>query len=222
MVWSSYCPMDFQESSPAPQFKGINSLVLWLLYSPALTTICDPVKTIAFTIWTFVGRVMSLLFNTLFRFVIPDLPRSNHLLISCLQSPSTVILEPKKRKSVTSSTFSLSICHAVMGPDAMILVFWMLSFKPAFSFSFFTLIKRLFSSSLLSAQICRWHHPYGRKWRGTKKPLDESESGEWKSGLKAQHSENEDHGIWSHHVNNDQLYFLQLQNHCGQWLQSWN
>ena len=48
-------------------------------------------------------------------------------------------------------------------------------------------------------QICRWHHPYGRKWRGSKKPLDECESGEWKSWLKAQHSENKDHGIWSHH-----------------------
>ena len=50
-----------------------------------------------------------------------------------------------------------------------------------------------------SAQICRWHHPYGRKWRGTKKPLDESERGEWKSWLKAHYSENEDHGIGSHH-----------------------
>ena len=48
-------------------------------------------------------------------------------------------------------------------------------------------------------QICRWHHPYGRKWRGTKKPLDESERGEWRSWFKAQHSENKDHGIWSHH-----------------------
>ena len=47
--------------------------------------------------------------------------------------------------------------------------------------------------------ICRWHHPYGRKWKGTKKPLDESERGEWKSWLKVQHSENEDHGILSHH-----------------------
>ena len=53
--------------------------------------------------------------------------------------------------------------------------------------------------SLVWPQICRWHHPYGRKWRGTKKPLDESESGEWKSWLKAQHSEYEDHGIWPHH-----------------------
>ena len=76
-------------------------------------------KTIALTIWTFVLKVMSLRFNTLSRFVIAFLPRSSHLLISCLQSPSTGILEPKKRKSVTASTFSLSICHEVMGPDAM-------------------------------------------------------------------------------------------------------
>ena len=48
-------------------------------------------------------------------------------------------------------------------------------------------------------KICRWHHPYGRKWRGTQKPLDERESGEWKTWLKAQHSENKDHGIWCHH-----------------------
>ena len=66
---------------------------------------------------------MSLLFNTLSRFVIAFLPRSKHLLILWLQSPSTVILEPRKRKSVTTSTFSLSICHEVMGLDAVILVF---------------------------------------------------------------------------------------------------
>jgi len=97
-------------------------------------------KTIALTIWTFVGKVMSLLCNTLFRFVIVFLPRSSHLLISWLQSPSHMILEPKQRKSVTASTFSPSICHEVMGPDAMILVFWMLSFKPAFSLSYCTFI----------------------------------------------------------------------------------
>ena len=72
-------------------------------------------KTIALTIGTFVSWVMSLLFNTLSRFVIAFLPRSKRLLISWLQSPSGVILEPKKRKSVTTSTFSPSICHAVMG-----------------------------------------------------------------------------------------------------------
>ena len=71
-------------------------------------------KTIDLTIQTCVGRVMSLLFNTLSRFVIVFLPRSNCLLISWLQSPSAVILEPKKRKSVTTSTFSFSICHEVM------------------------------------------------------------------------------------------------------------
>ena len=89
-------------------------------------------KTIALTIQTFVSRVMSLLFNTLFRFVIAFLPRSKHLLISWLQSLSAVILEPKKIKPVTVSIVSPSICHEVIGSDAMILVFWMLIFKPAF------------------------------------------------------------------------------------------
>ena len=77
-------------------------------------------KTIALTRWTFIGKVMSLLFNTLFRFVIAILPRSKHLLISWLQSPSTVILEPKKMKS---DTLSPSIHHEVIGLDAIIFVF---------------------------------------------------------------------------------------------------
>ena len=79
-------------------------------------------KTIALTRWTFVGKVMSLLFKLLSRFVIAFLPRSKHLLISWLQSPSVVILEPKKIKSLTVSIVSPSICHEVMGLDAMILV----------------------------------------------------------------------------------------------------
>ena len=79
------------------------------------------------------------------------LPRSKNLLNSWLQSPSAVILEPKKMKSVTVSIVSPSTCHDVMGLDAMILGFWMLNSKPAFSLSSFTLIKRLFSSSPLSA-----------------------------------------------------------------------
>ena len=79
-------------------------------------------KTIALTKQTFVGKVMSLLFNMLCRFVITFLPRSKHLLISWLQSPSAVILEPKKIKSATVPTVSPSICHEVMGPDAVILV----------------------------------------------------------------------------------------------------
>ena len=108
-------------------------------------------KTIALTRRTFICKVMSLLFNMLYRLVIALLPRSKHLWISWLQSPSAVIMEPKKKKSVTVSTVSPSICHEVMGPDVMILVFWMLSFKPAFSLSSFTFIKRLFSSSSLSA-----------------------------------------------------------------------
>ena len=93
------------------------------------------------------------LFNTLTRFVIAFLLSSKCLLISWQQSLSAVILEPKKRKSVTVSTFPSSICHEVMGPDAMILAFWMLSFKLVFSLSSFTLIERFFSSSL-SAVIC--------------------------------------------------------------------
>ena len=80
-------------------------------------------KTIALTRWTFVGKVMSLLFNTLSRFVVVLLLRSKCLLTSWLQSPSAVILEPKKIKSVTVSIVFPSICHEVMGPDAMILVF---------------------------------------------------------------------------------------------------
>ena len=108
-------------------------------------------KTIALTRWTFVGKVMSLLLNMPSRLVITFLPRSKHLLISWLQSPSAVISEPKEIKSDTVSTVSPSICHEVMGSDAMIFVFWMLSFKPTFSLSSFTFIKRLFSSSSLSA-----------------------------------------------------------------------
>ena len=106
-------------------------------------------KNIALNIWTFVGKVMSLLFNALYRFIIAFLPKSKHLLISWLQSPSIVILEPKKIKYVTVPIVSPSICHEVMGPDAMIFVFWMLSFKPAFSFSSFTFIKGLFSCGVI-------------------------------------------------------------------------
>ena len=96
---------------------------------------------------------MSFLFNMLSRLVIAFLPRSKCPLISWLQSPSAVILEPKKRKTVTVSIFSPSICHEVMGPDAMILVFWMLSFKPTLSLSSFTFIKRLFSSLLSAVRV---------------------------------------------------------------------
>ena len=80
-------------------------------------------KTIALTRWTLAGKVMSQLFNMQSRLVIAFLPRSNHLLISWLQSPSAVILETRKVKSATVSALSPSICHGVMGLDAMILVF---------------------------------------------------------------------------------------------------
>ena len=89
-------------------------------------------KAIDLTRWIFVSKVISLLFNMLSRLVIAFLPRSKHLLISWLQSLSAVILEPKKIKSATVYTSSPSIYHEIMELDAMVLVFWLLSFKPAF------------------------------------------------------------------------------------------
>ena len=105
-------------------------------------------KTIALTRRTFVGKIMSLLFKMLSKLVIAFLLRSKCLLISWLQSPSAVILEPRKIKSVTVSQ---SLWQEVMALDTMIFVFWILRFKPAFSLSSFTFINRLFSSSSLSA-----------------------------------------------------------------------
>ena len=136
------------------QHDSSKASVLWCsvffsvqLSHPYLTT----GKTIALTRWTFVSKVISLLFNMLSRFVIVYLPRSKGLLISWLQSPSAVILESEKIKSAIASTFPPSICYEGMGLVAMILVFWMLNFKPAFSLFSFTFIKRFFSFSLLSA-----------------------------------------------------------------------
>ena len=118
------------------QYHSSKASILWCsvffivqLSHPYMTT----GKTIALIRWTFVGKVMSLFFNMLSRLVIAFLPRSKRLLISWLQSPSTMILEPHKIKFVTVSIVSPSICHEAMGPDAMNLVFWMLSFKPTFS-----------------------------------------------------------------------------------------
>ena len=126
MLWIFYC---------------ILSVVFWLflwysglsLYSNSHihTWLMEKIK--ALTRRTFVDKVMSQLFNMLSRFVIASLPRSKHLLISWLQSPSAVILEPKKIKSVAVFIVSPSICHEVMGLDAMIFVFWTLNFKPTFS-----------------------------------------------------------------------------------------
>ena len=132
LVGSPCSPRASQVSSPTLQFKSINSSVLSFLYSLTLTSMHDYWKNHRFDYMNLCQQKMSLLFNTLSRFVIALLPRSKHLIISWLQSPSAVILEPKKIKSVTVSNFSPSIYHLVMGLDAMIFVFWMLSFKPAF------------------------------------------------------------------------------------------
>ena len=175
--WPNYCSFSFS-ISPSNEYSGLISLEIdWLdliavqgtlrsllqhhsskasvlqcsaFFTVQLSQLYVPTgRTIAFTIRTFVGGVMSLFFNTLSRFVIAFLPRSKCLLIAWLQSLSEVILVTKKRKSGTICTLSPSICHEVMGPDAMILVFLIFSFKPALSLSSFTLNKRL-SSSLLS------------------------------------------------------------------------
>ena len=100
------------------QFFSVQ-LSLWSHSHPYMTTR----KTTGWTRWIFVDKLMSLLFKMLSRLVIVFLPRSKHLLISWLQSPSAEILEPPKIKSAAVSIVSPSICHEVMGPDAMILVF---------------------------------------------------------------------------------------------------
>ena len=117
-----------QHHSSKPSILWRSAFFIVQLSHPYMTT----GKTIALTRQTFVGKGMSLLLNMLARLVITFLSRIKHLLISWLQSPSAVILEPKTIKSATVSTVSPSISHEVMGPDAMIFVFWMLSFKPAF------------------------------------------------------------------------------------------
>ena len=131
------------------------------LYHPYVTT----GKTIALTRWTFVDKVKSLLFKMLSWLVIAFLSRSKHLLISWLQSPDgadAVILEPKKINSVSASNVSLSICHEVMGLNAMILILWMLSFNLAFSLS-------LLKSTILQY---RWQllYPLPKLWAATHSP----------------------------------------------------
>ena len=111
----------FQHHSSKASILWFSVLFIVQLWHPYMTT----GKTIALTRWTFVGKVMSLLFNMLSGLVIAFLPKSKHLLISWLQSASAEILEPKKNKSVTVSIVSPSICYEMMGPNAMILVFWM-------------------------------------------------------------------------------------------------
>ena len=119
-----------------PQFKSISASALNFLYSPTLTSIWLLEKP---KLWLdgplLAKECLCFLMSLLSRLVITFLPRSKRLLISWLQSPSAVILEPPKIKSLTVSIVSPSIFHEVMGPDTMILVFWMLSFKPTFSLS---------------------------------------------------------------------------------------
>ena len=155
MDWLNLCAVQgtlkslLQHHNSKASILRLSTFFMVQLSHPYMTT----GKTIALTRQTFVGKVMFLLFNMLSGLVITLLPRSNCLLTSWLQSPSAVILEPPKIKSVTVSTVFPSICHEVMGPDAMILVFWMLSFKPTFSLSSFSFIKRLFSSSLSAIRL---------------------------------------------------------------------
>ena len=113
--WISLQSKGLSRVFPTPQIKSISSSVLSFLHSPTLISIMTTGKTIALTRWTFVGKVMSLLFNMLSRLDITFLPRSKRLLISWLQSPSAVILEPPKIKSDTVSTVSASISHEVWG-----------------------------------------------------------------------------------------------------------
>ena len=113
------CKSFLQHHSSKASILQPSAFFIVQLSHPYMTT----EKTISLTRWTFVGKVMSLLLNRLSRLVITFLPRSKRLLISWLQSPSAVILEAPKIKSVTVSTLSPSICHEVMGPDAMVLVF---------------------------------------------------------------------------------------------------
>ena len=132
VVWSPCSPKDYQSLLQHHSSKA--SILWWSVFF--IVQLSHPYmtigKNIALTRQTFVGKVMSLLFNMLSRLVITFLPRSKRFLISWLQSPSAVILEPRKIKSDTVSTVSPTICHEVMGPDAIILVFWMLSFEPTF------------------------------------------------------------------------------------------
>ena len=154
---SSPSPPAFNLSQHQSLFQrhSLKALILWCsaFFMVQLSYLYMTIgKTVALTIQTFVVK-MSLLFNMLSRLVIAFLPRGKRLLISWLQSPSVVILEPKKIKSVTVSIVSPSICREVMGPDTMVLIFCMLNFKPAFTFSLLTF--RSFFTQLQRARLVR-------------------------------------------------------------------
>ena len=119
----SCSPRNSQESSPTPPTESINSSALSFVSGPTLISILDYWKNDSFDYMSLCWQSDVSVFNTLSRFVIAFLPRSKRLLLSWLQSPSAVILKPKKIKSLPVSIVSPSICHEVMGPDTMILVF---------------------------------------------------------------------------------------------------
>ena len=146
-VGSPCCPRDSQESSPTLQFKTINSSVLSFLYSPTFTSIQLLEKLYPW--WeSFIGRIMSLLFNMLSRLVIP-FPPSNKRLFNFMATV-TICSDFGAPKNKVSHSFLIYLPWSAR-TNAMILVFWMLSYKPTFSLSSFTFIKKLFSSSSLSA-----------------------------------------------------------------------
>ena len=153
-VWGTLKSFLQHHSSKASIFP-CSAFFMVQLSHPYMTT----GEAVALTVQTFVGKVISLLFNMLSNFVIAFLPKSKRLLISWLQSPSVGVFEPKKIKSVIISTFSPSICHEVMEPDAMIIVFWMMSFMAAVSLYSFTLIKETPGSSTGKESTCNAGDP---------------------------------------------------------------
>ena len=152
LVGSPCSPSDSQESSPTPQFKSTNSSVLSFLYSPTLTSIHDYGKTRALTRQTFISKVMSLFFNMLSRFVIAFPPRSKHLNFMVAVTIHSDFGAQENKAFHCFHYFPLKWWgNSGNMMDAIFLAVWLLTFKPAFSLSSFTFIKRLFSFSLLSA-----------------------------------------------------------------------
>ena len=126
-MWPPCNPGDSRESSPEPQFESDTSSALSILYGPTYIHTWLLEKPLLWLFGPLWAKQCICFLMLCSRFTIAFLPRNKHLLIPWLQSPSAVILEPKKRTSVTASTVSLSICHEEMGPDAMTLVSWVLS-----------------------------------------------------------------------------------------------
>ena len=154
LVWSFCCSRDSQEFFPAPPFESINCSALSLLYGPSLTSVHDNWKySFDYTDLSLQSGVSALQYAIWVCHSFSSKEQASFNFMAAVTI--TMILDPEKTKSVTVSIASLSICHEVMRPDAVILVFWMLSFKPAFSLSSFTFIKRVFSSFLFSA--IRYH-----------------------------------------------------------------